>query len=176
MDRSAKGKIHMEDFHQLLGVEDKYKSSMEGVGRIIKKYSFLGSTDIVTAFELTLFCFVTGNADMHLKNFSLIEHKNKGFALANAYDLLNTKILLPEDSEEMAMPVNGKKSKIQLADFRVLSANYGLDQTQFNTAIRNILAKKEDFLKWISMSFLNEENKEKYSQLVISRMKRLEEG
>jgi serine/threonine-protein kinase HipA len=176
MDRRSTGKIHMEDFHQLLGVDDKYKSSMEGVGRIIKKYSFLSSTDIVTVFELTLFCFVTGNADMHLKNFSLIEHKNKCFALANAYDLLNTKILLPNDPEEMAMPVNGKKVKIKLSDFKALSENYGLDQTQFTTAVRNILAKKEHFLKLINSSFLDDENKEKYSALILSRMQRLEGG
>jgi len=173
IDRSTKGKIHMEDFHQLLGIADKYKSSMEGVGRILKEYSFLRNTDIVTVFEIALFCFVTGNADMHLKNFSLIEYNKKGFGLANAYDLLNTKILIPKDMEEMALPINGKKSKIRLEDFKSLSDNYGLDQTQFDTAIRNILAKKDEFLRWISMSFLNDENKEMYSTLLKDRLNRL---
>jgi serine/threonine-protein kinase HipA len=173
IDRTSKGKVHMEDLCQLSGLltEDKYRSSMERVGKVIRQYSTYPILDLINVFELTLFCFVTGNNDMHLKNFSLIDRGV--ISLAPVYDLLNIRIPLPSDSEESALPVNGRKNKLKRSDFVLLSRNYGLDETQFEGALKNLFAKTDELLSWIGNSFLSEENKTLYCDIVNERMERL---
>ena len=95
IDRTEAGeKIHMIDMFQITEAFDKYKSSMEKIGAALNDYSTNTLLDKVFYFELTLFSFLTGNNDMHLKNFSMIE-KPSGWVLAPAYDLLNASILNP---------------------------------------------------------------------------------
>lgn len=48
---------------------DRYHGSMEKIGNVIIKYATYPGLDAVRFFELAIFCFLTGNADMHLKNF-----------------------------------------------------------------------------------------------------------
>lgn len=110
-DRSKNLKLHVEDMAQITGTltERKYSGSMEKVGKAILKYSNFAGNDVIRFFELSLFCFLTGNSDMHLKNFSLITNQDDDVTLSPAYDLLSTALLLPEDKEELALPLNGKK-------------------------------------------------------------------
>ncbi len=112
IDRTLEGsKIHMLDMFQHTEAYDKYKSSMEKVGKAISKYSDNTLLDLLYFFELSVFSFLIGNNDMHLKNFSLI-NTNFGWALSPSSDLLNVAILNPEDKEELALPINGKKKKL----------------------------------------------------------------
>ncbi|MCZ6521344.1 MAG: HipA domain-containing protein [Bacteroidetes bacterium] len=174
IDRTSKGKIHMEDFQQLAGVADKYHSSMEKVGKLVSQYANLPMLGLVSVYEIIMFCFLTGNADMHLKNFSLIDRKGAGtFFLSPAYDLLNTNILLPQDKEEMALPINGKKARLKLSDFKDLAYRYGLDNRQFEYITENMRSLSDTFKQWIENSFLNDKNKELYTNLLDDRMKRL---
>ncbi|MFT3947529.1 MAG: HipA domain-containing protein [Agriterribacter sp.] len=77
IDRTAdSGKIHMLDMFQILEAFDKYKGSMEKVGKAIARYAENTLLDISNFFELSVFCFLTGNNDMHLKNFSMIAKNN----------------------------------------------------------------------------------------------------
>ena len=113
VDRKGEGeKIHMIDMFQITDAFDKYKSSMERVGKALNNYSDNPLLDILFFFELALFCFLTGNNDMHLKNFSMIESAS-GWVLSPAYDLLNVTIINPEDDEELALTMEGKKKKIR---------------------------------------------------------------
>lgn len=97
IDRAADGtKIHMIDMFQITEAFDKYKSSMEKVGKALHSYSENPILDKLFLFELTLFCYLTGNNDMHLKNFSMIL-TTSGWLLAPAYDLLNVAIVNPYD-------------------------------------------------------------------------------
>lgn len=93
---TPKGKLAMEDMCQLAGrlTEDKYRGSYEQIAKIIKLYSATPKLDLVNFYELVLFSFLTGNADMHLKNFSLLEHKKIGMVLSPAYDLANTALVV----------------------------------------------------------------------------------
>ncbi|MCH9029378.1 MAG: HipA domain-containing protein, partial [Bacteroidetes bacterium] len=118
-DRTKTAKLHVEDMAQLTEVltERKYFSSMEKVGKAVIKYSDYSGNDALRLFELTLFCYLTGNADMHLKNFSLLRNEDDEIILAPAYDLLATKLLIPEDKEEIALPINGKKNNLRKSDF-----------------------------------------------------------
>ena len=117
VDRIRPGvKRHMEDLCQVSGrlTEYKYSGSVEQLGKLIYRHSIAPGLDRINFFELLLFCFLTGNADMHLKNFSLLRHE-EGYRLAPAYDLLPTKLVLPADMEESALTVDGKKRRLDRA-------------------------------------------------------------
>lgn len=97
-DRQKGKKIHVEDLCQLseLLTEQKYNGSYERVGKVIKRYATNSGLDAVKYFRLVLFCFLTGNNDMHLKNFSMM-HTDNGILLSPAYDLLNVNLIYPND-------------------------------------------------------------------------------
>jgi serine/threonine-protein kinase HipA len=174
-DRTTKGKMHVEDFAQLLEVltERKYHGSVEQVGKAILRYSSFPGNDVINLFEIILFCYLTGNSDMHLKNFSLIRDESDDIKLSPAYDLLSTKLLLPEDKEELALPIKGKKANLKRADFDYLADNLGINRKTI-TSIYNKFVK--NFTGWyslIEMSFLNEDTKKRYGQLIKERALRI---
>lgn len=112
VDRSKSGKIHMEDMCQLTGklTEHKYRGSYEQIGKAILKYSATPGLDLVNFFEQVVFAFLTGNTDMHLKNFSLLNVPGVGYTLCPAYDMLAT-ALITDDAEQMALTLNAKKAQ-----------------------------------------------------------------
>ncbi|RYF77724.1 MAG: type II toxin-antitoxin system HipA family toxin [Cytophagaceae bacterium] len=175
IDRTSNGgKRSMEDFCQLAGrlTADKYKGSMELVARIIRQYSQQAALDAVTLFELTLFCFLTGNADMHLKNFSLW-HTNEGIALTPAYDLVATKLLLPTDSEELALTLNGKKSRLRDTDWTTFGNYLQLTERQQANVFKRIGDRLKKISRQIDYSFLTPPMKESYKKLLMERFERL---
>lgn len=168
-DRTDLGaKKHMIDMFQVLDAFDKYKGSMEKVGKAIGQYSNRAAFDQLYYFELTVFSFLTGNNDMHLKNFSLLLDHDK-WSLSPAYDLLNVAIVNPDDKEELALTLDGKKKKLGLEQFKHLGNKLNLNEKQ----IRNVFKRFEKFKiiaeEWINRSFLSEELKEKYKQLLKER-------
>lgn len=147
IDRTGE-KIAMEDFCQLGErlTEDKYKGSYEQCGKIISKYSAMPVADKSDFFNRLLFCFIIGNNDMHLKNFSLIETAGSVFVLSAAYDLVSVQIVNPEDTEEMALTLNGKKRNLKKSDFLHLAENLGLNEKAAHRMIERSVevAKKID--------------------------------
>ncbi len=169
IDRSEDGsKIHMLDMFQLTEAFDKYKSSMEKIGKAIDMYSANTVLDKLYFLELSLFSFLTGNNDMHLKNFSLI-NTNYGWILSPAYDLLNVTILNPDDNEEMALPILGKKKKLQHKHFEQLGISMGLTSKQITSMFNRFLVNKDSLITVINQSFLSKEMKIKYLQLLSER-------
>lgn len=159
VDRTKKGdKIAMEDMCQLSErlTEDKYKGSYERIAKLIKQYSAAPLLDVVNFWEVVVFSWLTGNADMHLKNFSLYCPAGN-YMLTPAYDLLSTSIVMPEDDEELALTLNGKKKKITRIDFEKAMRDSGMDEK----AIENLFKKFAKTLpKWyalIEASFLPKE-------------------
>ncbi|KAA6322641.1 Serine/threonine-protein kinase HipA [termite gut metagenome] len=139
IDRDKKGnKIPMEDMCQLTEklTEQKYKGSHEQVAKKIVEFSAYPILDLIDYFEVLLFCYLTGNADMHLKNFSLYKNRNE-YVLAPAYDLLSTKLVIPKDSEELALTLNGKKQKLTRTDFDNLLKSLKVE----DKAIENVYEK-----------------------------------
>ncbi|MCM1532030.1 MAG: HipA domain-containing protein [Bacteroides sp.] len=139
VDRTKKGgKIAMEDMCQLSErlTEDKYKGSYERIARLIRQYSAAPLLDVVNFWEVVVFSWLTGNSDMHLKNFSLFR-PTATYRLAPSYDLLSTALVMPEDDEELALTLNGKKRKIQRGDFEKVMADSGMDEK----AIANLFHK-----------------------------------
>ena len=168
VDRTKKGdKIAMEDMCQLSErlTEDKYKGSYERIAKLIKKHSSAPILDVINFWEIVVFSWLTGNADMHLKNFSLFK-PTANYMLTPAYDLLSTSIVMPEDDEELALTLNGKKKKIKREDFENAMSDSGMDEK----SIANLFKKFERaYPKWIEMiaqSFLPEEQQGLYREQI----------
>lgn len=175
IDRTLTGqKIAMEDMCQLTErqTEYKYKSSYERIGKAILKYSSLPKMDVTNYFELVFFSWLTGNNDMHLKNFSLFE-TTSGIRLTPAYDLLNAVIINPKDDEELALTLNGRKKKLQKEDFIKLAATLGIEVVIVERLIKKYSKLLPKFEIVIQHSFLNIELKEQYAGLIRERLGRL---
>ena len=172
IDRTKKGeKIDMEDMCQLTlhPTEYKYKSSCEQIAKAIAAYSSTPRLDLVNFMQVLLFSFVTGNNDMHLKNFSLYRPKAL-YQLSPAYDLLNVAIANPKDKEEMALPINGKKAQIKLADFLKASDTMGIEQRVTLGLINGLRDAMPAWIDLINNSFLSDEMKQNYLDLISKRM------
>ena len=172
IDRTKKGeKIDMEDMCQLTlhPTEYKYKSSCEQIAKAIAAYSSTPRLDLVNFMQVLLFSFVTGNNDMHLKNFSLYRPKAL-YQLSPAYDLLNVAIANPKDKEEMALSINGKKAQIKLADFLKSSDTMGIEQRVTLGLIDGLRNAMPAWINLINDSFLSDEMKQNYLDLIIRRM------
>lgn len=174
IDRTATGeKIAMEDMCQLTErqTEHKYKSSYERIAKAIGQYSSIPKMDITNYFEVILFSWITGNNDMHLKNFSLYEPNDGMIRLAPAYDLINAAILNPKDDEELALTLNGKKKKLKHSDFIAAGLTMGLERKTIERLIQKYAKLFPKMYTVINNSFLNEELKNKYIELLKERLK-----
>jgi len=174
-DRLKNKKLHVEDMAQLTGnlTERKYSGSMEKISKIISKYSDYSGNDLLKLFELTLFCYLTGNADMHLKNFSLLINEEEEVILSPAYDLVATKLLIPQDKEELALPINGKKSNLRKADFDKFGKYLGLNEIVLNNLYKKIISSKQLLIDFIGKSFLKKETINSYKDLILERYNKL---
>jgi serine/threonine-protein kinase HipA len=139
IDRKENGeKIHMQDMYQITEAFDKYRSSLEKIGKAISEYSVNTLLDLLRFYEVILFSYITGNNDMHLKNFSLIRN-NENWEFSPAYDLLNVNLHLPEDKEETALTLAGKKSRLTKKDFIQLGLKFNLTEKQISNTFKRLI-------------------------------------
>jgi len=169
IDRTPDGKkVHMLDMFQITEAFDKYKSSMEQIGKAINQYSSNTLLDKVLYFEMAVFSFITGNNDMHLKNFSLINSQTY-WTLSPAYDLLNASIANPNDDEELALTLNGKKRKLKSDDFTHLGERLGLSNKQIKGVLKRTVGKSQIITEWVDKSFLSADMRSNYRKIITSR-------
>ncbi len=169
IDRTPTGeKIHMLDMFQITEAFDKYKSSMEKIGKALNEYSDNTLLDKLYFLELAIFSFLTGNNDMHLKNFSMI-NTGEQWTLAPAYDLLNVAIVNPDDTEELALTLDGKKKKLKWEHFERLGLQLDLNEKQIKGIAKRFKNNKSIAMEWINNSFLSDEFKVKYKVLLEER-------
>ncbi|TPE43465.1 HipA domain-containing protein [Pontibacter mangrovi] len=175
IDRTPKGKLHMEDMCQLTErlTEDKYYGSYEQIAKAILRHSVNPGLDVINFFEQVLFSFLTGNADMHLKNFSLLHQPGFGPVLAPAYDLVATVVVNPADDEDLALMLNGKRKKIKKADFIAAFNTLKLNERQQQNLFNKMVKAKAKWVSFIDTSFLSQENKEAYRAVMHERFSRL---
>src|SRR5579883_170630 len=175
-DRTGhRDKLAVEDFAQLSHEtrDTKYKSSMEKVAKILDFCTF-PKIEALKLFKLTLFNFLIGNEDMHLKNFSLIT-REKIITLSPSYDLLNTTIVQANTKEEIALPINGRKNNLRKQD---LIDYFGIQLLQINPVVVNKVLNEIQLMlpEWkslLSKSFLSQSMQKKYLNLLDERCKRL---
>ncbi len=167
-DRDGQEKLALEDICQLTETmtADKYHSSMEKVGKCIVKYSDQAGLDAIHFFELSLFCYLTGNTDMHLKNFSLLTNKDNKIIFAPAYDLLCTKIAMPDDKEEIALTLNGRKNRLKRTDFDALAKNLNIPDRTLQHTYNRFSERVKNTRKWLDISFLPTDLKQEYKNLI----------
>lgn len=169
LDRTVSGeKVHMLDMFQITEAFDKYKSSMEKIGKAINSFSQNTLLDKIFFFELTVFSFLTGNNDMHLKNFSMIKNAT-GWVLSPAYDLLNVTILIPDDNEELALTMNGKKRKLKKEDFVSLGLDLGMNNKQIEGVFKRMKKNKQKAYDLLNKSFLSDEMKQAFKKVLDER-------
>lgn len=176
-DRAGRDRLPVEDFAQLSGEsrETKYDSSMEKVAAVVDQFCTFPALERVKLFERTLFSFLVGNEDMHLKNFSLIT-RNEKVELAPAYDFLNTTIALKAAKEEMALPIKGKKSKLTRND---LLHYFARERLQINERVlHDVLSRFAKAIPaWrelLEQSFLSADAKQKYAAILTERAQRMQ--
>ena len=165
----------MEDMAQLTGkmTEQKYRGSMEQVGSAVWLHSSTPLLDVVRMFELTVFCFLTANSDMHLKNFSLLYGRDGRIRLSPAYGLLATQILLPADTEDSALPINGRKSAIAERDFRSFAEYLRLTPKQYDNVFARLRSSMNILKDTLSKSFASEHHKRELKRILLERAARI---
>lgn len=170
-------KYAMEDFCQLSNrlTEDKYKSSYEQCAKIINQYSLDKGIDIAEFFYRCIFNYIVGNADMHLKNFSLIENEpaNREFHLSKAYDLLSTKLVLKEDKEDTALTLNGKKKNLNKSDWLKFAKTIGLNEKVTMNLIKKCISFKNEFYKMIKNSYLDINQQNELIEIISNHINKL---
>lgn len=165
--------LAMEDFCQLdLRVTaDKYKGSYERCAKVIGRYSSQIGLDMAELFMRLVFSFVVGNSDMHLKNFSLIEtgEASNTYILSPAYDLLPVNVILPEDTEEFALALNGKKTHIRKKDFFIFAEECGISKASAEKMTAKIVSMKPKYIEMCNNSLLPNHLKDGFVELIEQR-------
>ena len=173
IDRTATGdKLPMEDMCQLTErlTEHKYKGSYEQIAKAIQRFSSVPKLDMVNYWEQVVFSWITGNADMHLKNFSLYSKEQGKYMLTPAYDMLSTVLVMPEDKEELALTLNGKKRKIKKEDFITSMQASGLEDKVINNIFAKFAKIKDRWFAFIDQSFLPDEMKEAFKVIIAEKL------
>lgn len=173
IDRDSKGvKLSMEDMCQLSErlTEYKYKGSYEQIAKLILQYSSVPKLDLVNFWEQVVFSWLTGNADMHLKNFSLYSTRKGYYSLTPGYDMVSTALVMPEDTEELALPINGKKRKIKRSDFEVAMSSSGLEKKIINNLFAKFIKVADKWFEFINISFLPDDMKEQFKAILKNKL------
>ena len=174
IDRADGQILAMEDFCQLDGrlTEDKYRGSYERCGKIIALHSQNKGLDNTELFIRIVFSFAVGNSDMHLKNFSLIEasERSNEYSLSAAYDMLSTNVVLPDDKEQLALTLNGKKQNVRRKDFIEFAKNIGITEISANKMIEKIVKLKDKYISMCKESYMPNNMKMSLENLIEQRI------
>lgn len=172
--------VAMEDFCQLEGrlTSDKYKGSYERCAKVIDSYSAFSGLDKSDLFLRVVFSYVVGNSDMHLKNFSLIETSvaSGDYHLSDAYDMLPVNVIMPNDTEELALTLNGKKRNITRRDFLTFAENAGILREAAEKIIDRIVSLGDTYIELCKESYLPEDMKMSLEELIRSRISKLKQN
>lgn len=173
-DREKGQKIHMEDFCQIgeFQTEQKYNSSYERCGKLITKYCTNSGLDLINYFELLVFSFLSGNNDMHMKNFSVL-HRQDQILLSPAYDLINSNLINPTDKEDVALSLNGKKKKLSRKDFEMLASVLKISDKMLKRILDKYCNTTDKVFKLIDQSFMSNEYKTNYKNIWTEKLNRL---
>lgn len=140
---------------------------------MIYQYTKNSGLEAQRLFEIVLFNYLVANADMHLKNYSLIENEFNEYELSPAYDLLNTLILIPDDKEETALTINGKKNRLKIEDFDKLAKSLKISEKSLESIYKKFIKVKPKWDEFIQLSFLNDDVKLEYQEIVNNRFKKI---
>lgn len=166
-------RLPQEDFQQLTGIDDKYSGSMERVGKVLLEHSSAPLLDCIILFERILLFFVLGNGDAHLKNFSLLKKPGLGYRLSPVYDIVNSRLALPLEREEMSLSINGKRNKLRREDFLSFAASMEIPDKTVSTILNRLRKNKDTIKAQIDSSLLSQEERNRFWSIYEERLLRL---
>ncbi len=173
-DRFKKGrrmeKLACEDMHQILGGPNKYAGSCEQIAKVISQYCNFAPLELQRFFEMLIFNFVIGNGDAHRKNFSLLTNEKGIVALSPVYDLVSSRLVIPEEDDEMALTINGKRNRLCKKDFISFAVNIGIDVNYAEKRISELIELKDYFSVMVSESTLTLHLRQKLSDIITERL------
>ena len=175
VDREKDKKLHMEDMCQLTErlTEHKYRGSYEQIAKAILRYSANPGFDAINFYEQVLFSFLTGNSDMHLKNFSLLKDNKMNYNLCPAYDLVASQLVVEGDDEELALNLNGKKKKLKRTDFEIAMKSSGIEEKTIENIFNRFAQSIPKWHEFVEISFVPDELKMAYHQLIDSKINQI---
>ena len=173
-DRLEDGsKRQQEDFQQLLQTDDKYSGSYERIADFVKRYSAVPGLDLIRLFERALLFFVLANGDAHLKNYSLLRREEVGYEFSPAYDVVNSRVVFPEEQEEMCLSLRGKRNRLSRKDFMDFAEHIGLTPKQSENSLQRLHALGPKIEEMIGESYLRTDFKEGFLNIFRERIGRL---
>ena len=176
-DRFKKGrrveKLACEDMQQILGGPDKYAGSHEQIAGAIRRHCTFAPLELQRLFEITVFNFAIGNGDAHRKNFSLLTREDGNVALSPAYDLVSSRLAIPEESDEMALTVNGKRNRLGRGDFLAFADGLGIARTYAEARLADLPGLSGSFERMIADSTLSTPLRQRLARILTARLDRL---
>lgn len=177
-DRFKKGrrmeKLACEDMHQILGGPDKYAGSHEQIAKVIRDHCRFAPLELQRLFEMVIFNFAIGNGDAHRKNYSLLTSERGDVALSPAYDLVSSRLVIPEEDAELALTVNGRRNRLERADFLTFAGHVGIIAGYAEGRLTDLIGLGDEFTRMIGGSALSPQLRERLVQIVGERLSRLE--
>lgn len=168
-DREKEIKIHQEDFAQILEANDKYRGSVEQIGRKLKEISSAPGYDAQLLFERVVLNFIIANGDAHLKNYS-ISYKGGNIRLTPAYDIVCSRLAIPDEQEESAISINGKKNRLSREDFDKLAEYLSVP---IKVRYEKFEGKFETMKKIIKASHFSKADQNKFLDIIKEGLHRL---
>ncbi len=168
-------KLSCEDMHQILGGPNKYAGSSEQICKIINQYCTFAPLELQRFFEISIFNFAIGNGDAHRKNFSLLTNKKGIVALSPVYDLVSSRLVIPEEDEEMALTINGRRNRLNKKDFLCFAENIGVDANYAKTRIKELLDLQDIFADMIKNSTLTLRLRQQFAEIIAERLDRFKD-
>jgi serine/threonine-protein kinase HipA len=165
-------KLSCEDMHQILGGPNKYLGSSEQIAKIIKQYCTFAPLELQRFFEISIFNFAIGNGDAHRKNFSLLTSEKGIVALSPVYDLVSSRLVIPEEEEELALTINGKRNRLTKKDFLCFAENIGVDSYYAKTRITELLDLEDEFASMTKNSTLTLRLRQQLTEIIAQRLGR----
>ena len=165
-------KLSCEDMHQILGGPNKYLGSSEQIAKIIKQYCTFAPLELQRFFEISIFNFAIGNGDAHRKNFSLLTSEKGIVALSPVYDLVSSRLVIPEEEEELALTINGKRNRLNKKDFLCFADNIGIDANYAKTRISELLDLEDEFASMTKNSTLTLRLRQQLTEIIAERLSR----
>ena len=165
-------KLSCEDMHQIIGGPNKYAGSSEQVAKVINQYCTFAPLELQRFFEISIFNFAIGNGDAHRKNFSLLTSEKGIVALSPAYDLVSSRLVIPEEEEELALTINGKRNRLNKKDFLCFADNIGIDANYAKTRITELLDLEDEFASMTKNSTLTLRLRQQLTEIIAERLSR----
>jgi len=147
-------RIHQEDLAAPLGRYNKYESSHEGIANLLVANTSIAEDrnhqDRVNFLKMTLFNFLLGNTDAHLKNFALfhtLEKAGPAHRLTPFYDIFPSLLYAPRDTDELGLSLVNRKNRFTKKDFQTLASRLQLGARSVSAFVKRFKDSRDALIQ-----------------------------